>query len=76
MDGGERRRGDECGGYWQRTQLPTGQTALVQVQPPKEAIEADRMGSAQISTMMFRSLEGETAAPMKEVAFNPEAFTY
>lgn len=64
------------GGYWQRRTLPTNEIALVQVQPPKEVIEADRMGSAQISNMMFRSLEGETQALMKKVAFNPEAFTY
>jgi len=47
------------GGYRQRQKLPTGQLALVQVQPPKEVLEAEKMGSAEISSMMYRSLEGE-----------------
>jgi hypothetical protein len=64
------------GGYWQRRQLPSGETALVQVYPPKEVIEAEQMGNAELSQMMYRTLEGETAALMKKVAFNPEAFTY
>jgi len=62
-------------GYWQRQKLSTGQTALIQVEVPKDVMEAERQGSTQISNMMYNSLEGETATLTKKVAFNPEAFT-
>jgi len=62
--------------YYQRRVLPSGETALVPTRPPAEVMEAERMGNAEISQMMMRNLEGETAALIKKVAFNPEAFTY
>ena len=62
--------------YYQRRVLPSGETALVPTKPPAEVMEAERMGNAEISQMMIRNLEGETAALIKKVAFNPEAFTY
>jgi len=45
------------------------------VYPPQEVLEANKMGNAEISEMMFRTLDGETQALIKKVAFNPEAFT-
>ena len=51
---------EERGGkYRQRQKLPTGQLALVEVQIPKEVSEAEQFGNAEISSMMFRSLEGD-----------------
>jgi hypothetical protein len=40
------------------------------VYPPQEVLEANKMGNAEISEMMFRTLDGETQALMKNVAFN------
>ena len=60
--------------YWQKQKLPTGQLALVQIQPSKGVLEAKQLGNAEISSMMFRSLEGDMQALMEKVAFNLQEF--
>ena len=50
--------------------------ALVEMKPPQAVLQAEKGGNAQISSMMFRGLEGESLALLRKVAFNPEAFTY
>ena len=64
------------GVYYQRTILPSGQSDLVEVNPPREVLEAESAGSADVSEMMYRTLEGEANALIKKVAVNPEAFEY
>jgi len=56
------------GAYWQRQKLPTGQLALVQVQSPKEVIEAEQLGNTEVSSLMYRTLKVRRQ-PVKEVAF-------
>ena len=64
------------GKYYQNRQLSSGEMALVEMIPPPAVVEAEKGGNAQVSSMMFRGLEGETLALLRKVAFNPEAFTY
>jgi hypothetical protein len=42
------------GAYWQK--LPTGQLALVHVQHQREVIEAEQLGDAEVSSLMYRTL--------------------
>ncbi len=65
----------EIGGvYYQRTLMPDGKSALIETKPPQAVLDADKVGNAQLSEMMFKTLDGETQALIKKVAFNPEAF--
>jgi len=50
------------GKYYQNRQLPSGESALVEMKPPPAVVDAEKGGNAQISNMMFRGLEGETLA--------------
>ena len=51
------------GGYWQR--LAGGQMALIEVQPPKEVLEAEQLGNAEISSLMFRCALSNSVECMK-----------
>ena len=42
-DGGIEKRD---GFYWQRQWLPTGQLAIIQMQPPREVVEAEELCNA------------------------------
>jgi hypothetical protein len=55
-NGVEERNGE----YWQRQKLPTGQNAFVQVTPPKEVVDAENLGNAQVSSMIFRYTRYQT----------------
>ena len=58
------------GGYWQMRQLATGETAMVQVSPPKEVLEANTIDNAKLSQIKFRTFNRETR-PQQEGHFQP-----
>ena len=42
--------------YYQRRILPSGETALVEVKPSSKILEAERIGNAEISSMIYKNL--------------------